>query len=107
MRWFPDRGGGTWQGDMILYTAGYEPAHSRFRLEPARAGGWRICPLDEGMPEGHGPPCRDGFLGPGRKTAENGGEWMELRATTEALRFTHHVGPDRFVFFAGARDGCD
>lgn len=107
MRWFPEPGRTNWHGDLMRYTPSYEPSHSGFRLEPVGEGAWRICPLDDGMPEGHGPPCRDGYLGPGAETEENGGEWLELRATADALQFTHHVGAQRAVFFDGARDGCD
>lgn len=103
LRAFPERSERrVWRLDLMLYTPGEEPAPQLYRIEPAAAG-WRICLIEEP----HGPPCRDAFFGPGVETAENGGEWMELRAARETLHFTYHVAGERFVFFAGARDGCD
>jgi len=105
MRWFPDRRQtGAWHGDLMRYTPNEEPLHQGFRLEPAGAG-WRMCPLDDGMP--HGPPCRDGFIGAGVETEENGGEWLALVPTPTRLRLEHWVSGMETVFFDGARDGCD
>lgn len=111
MRWFPNRVGAGWRGDMIDFAPGTPDGVTarRFNLDPAvgenESFGWAVCQIEEP----HGPPCRRAVFGDGASLGE-GDDWMEVHASADHLRFVYRAGPapeDILVLFDGQRDGCD
>lgn len=101
-RWFPERGG--WRGDELTYFPAGDPDPARWRLQPARGGGWEMCMVELAMASA--PPCWRAVFGAG--VAQDADDrWVEIEADAERLRIAWVTPPDRAVTFDGARDGCD
>lgn len=108
MRWFPKSDGASWHGDELFIHDGDDPAHQGFDINATGgeegAGGWELCPLDDGLP--HGPPCMPLWFGAGHALGDDQ-DWMEIRVTQQHMSLTHVESGQRYPFFDGVREGCD
>ena len=102
MRWFPH--GASWRGDQLFYAKdGGEPQHQAYRIDAGgegEAGGWSICPLDDGLP--HGAPCRALYF-----SASSEEYHAEIIVNADHLHFAWVDDGQENVLFDGARDGCE